>query len=97
MLEFLKQKEILCKQKMEKSENQRQEDIEKHRKELEQEKKNSILLETFSRRENHPGNSNIFSQDSVINSIGEFLYKPDEQVTFREYIRRYEEIFQKRL
>ena len=55
----------------------------------------SKLLETFSKRENDPGNSNIFSQDSVINSIGEFVYKPDEEVTFGKYFRRCEEIFQK--
>ena len=55
----------------------------------------SKLLETFSKRENDPGTSNIFSQDSVINSIGEFVYKPDEEVILGVYFRRYEKILQK--
>ena len=41
------------------------------------------------------GNANSFSQDSVINSIGEFKYSSEEDVTFAEYFRHYEEIFQK--
>ena len=82
MREFLKQQEILRKQEMEKIEKQRQEDLERHRKELEQQKKFSKLLETFSKRENNPGSSNIFSQNFVINSIGEFVHKPNEEVTF---------------
>lgn len=81
---------------MEKIENQHEEDLERHWKELEQqEKRFSKLLEIFSKRENDPSSSNIFSQDSVINSIGEFLYKPDEEVTLGVYFQRYEGIFQK--
>ena len=83
--EFLKQQEILHIQDMEKLQKQRQEDLERF----------SELLETLSRRENDPGSSNTFFQNSVINSIGEFVYKPDEEVTFGPYFRRYEEIFQK--
>ena len=87
-----------------KQENLHQEDLQRHREELErqrqedlkqQEKKFLKLLETFSKRENDPGSANIFSRDSVINSLGEFLYNPDEEVTFEVYFRRYEEIFQK--
>ena len=94
MLEFLKQQEILRKQEMEKFQSQRWENLERNRKELEQQERISKLLETFSKAENDSGSSNMFSQDSVSNSIGEFVYKPDE-VTFKEYFRRYEEIFQK--
>ena len=36
---------------------------------------------------------NIFSQESVINSVDEFIYKPE--VTFEAYFRRYEAIFEK--
>ena len=80
---------------MEKFRKQHQEELEKHWKELEQqEERFSKLLETFSKRENDPGCSNIFSQDSIINLIGEFVYKPNE-VTFGTYFWRYEEIFQK--
>ena len=39
-------------------------------------------------------NLNIFSQESVINSVGEFIYKLEE-VTFVAYFRRYESIFKK--
>ena len=81
---------------MGKFQKQRPEDLERHRKELEQQKERfSKLLETFSKRENDPCITNIFSRDSVINSIGEFVYKPDEKVTSEAYFRRYEEIFQK--
>ena len=41
------------------------------------------------------GNANSFSQDSVINSIGEFIYSPEEDVSFVAHFRRYEEVFQK--
>ena len=34
-------------------------------------------------------------QDSVINSIGEFKYSSEEEVTFAAYFRRYEENFPK--
>ena len=96
MLEFLKKQEILRKQNMEKFQKQRQEDLERHQKELEeQEERFSKLLETFSKRKNGPCSSNIFSQDSVIKSIGEFVYKPDEEVTFGVKFRKYKEIFQK--
>ena len=95
MLELLKQQEILCKQDMEKFQKH-QEDLERHQKEFEQqEERFSKLLETFSKRENNPGSFNIFSQDSVINLIGEFVYKPNKGVTFGAYFWRYEEIFQK--
>ena len=79
-----------------KFENQHREDLERHRKELKQrEKRFSKLLETFSKRENDPGSSYIFSQDFIINSISEFVYRPDKKVTFRAYFQKYEEIFQK--
>ena len=42
-------------------------------------------MDTFSKTENDPDRSNIFSQDSVINSIGEFVYNPNEEVTFGAY------------
>ena len=84
MPEFLKQQEILRKQEMEKIANQRQENLEMHRKELEQqEKRFSELLETLFKKY-----LIYYSQDSVINSIGEFVYKPDEEVTFGAYVRR---------
>ena len=61
LLEFEKQQEISRKQETEKFENQRLEDLKGHRKELvQQEKSFSKLLETFSKRENDPGSSNIF-------------------------------------
>ena len=48
----------------------------------------------MSYKKNDPGNLNIFSKESVINSVGEFIYKPEE-VTFEAYFRRYESIFEK--
>ena len=96
MLEFLKPQKNLRKQDMEKFQNQCQGDLERHRKELEQQEETlSKFQETFSKREIDPGSSDIFSQDSIINSIGEFIYKPDKEVTFGAYFQRYKEIFQK--
>ena len=43
-------------------------------------------------RESDQGNSNSFSQDSVINSIGEFRYRPEES-TFAAYLGRFVDIF----
>ena len=40
--------------------------------------------------ENEQGSANSFSQDSVINSIGEPKYNLDEEVTFAVYFRYYE-------
>ena len=37
----------------------------------------------------------MFSQESVKYSAGEFIYKPEEQVTFESYFRRYESILEK--
>ena len=48
----------------------------------------------YSKIENDPRNLNIFSQESVINSVGEFIYKPEE-MTFEAYFKRYESIFEK--
>ena len=36
-------------------------------------------------------NAKSYSQDSVINSIGEFKYCSEEEVTFAVYFRHYEE------
>ena len=47
----------------------------------------------MSYKGNDRGNLNIFSKESVINSVGEFIYKPEE-VTFEAYFRRYESIFE---
>ena len=45
-------------------------------------------------KQNNSGNLNIFLRESVINSVKEFIYKPEE-VTFEAYFRRYESIFEK--
>ena len=39
--------------------------------------------------------SNFFLLDSVINSIEEFKYRPEEEVSFEAYFRHYEEVFKK--
>ena len=54
-----------------------------------------MLLEKCS-REIDQGNFNSFSRNFVINSIVEFRYRPEEEVTFAAYFRRYEEFFFKK-
>ena len=81
--EFLKQQE-----------KQRQEDSKRLHESFErQEEKFGKLLECLT-KENDPGNLNIFSLESAINLVGEFIWKPEE-VTFKAYFRRYESIFEK--
>ena len=89
MLEFLKQQE---KQRQEdlKQQEQQQEDLKSIER---QEERFGKLLECLT-KENDPENLNIFSQESVINSVGEFIYKPEE-VTFEAYFRKYKSIFEK--
>lgn len=38
-----------------------------------------------------------FAPDTVVNSNGKYLYKPEEGVTFLSNYRSYEDIFEKRL
>ena len=85
MLESLKWQEDLKQQ-----EKQWQEDLKKLHESFEwQEERFRKLLKCLI-KENNPGNLNIFSQELVINSVGEFIYKPEEKVTFEAYFRRYE-------
>ena len=91
MLEFLKQQ---GKQRQEDL-KQRQEDLNRIHESIErQEERFGKPLECGT-KENDPGNLNIFSQESVINSVGEFIYKREGEVTFQAYFRRYESIFEK--
>ena len=52
-------------------------------------------MSSKKKKKKDPGNLNIFLQESVINSVDEFIYKPEEEVTFEAYFRRYESIFEK--
>ena len=59
-----------------------------------QEERFGKLLECLI-KQNDPGNLNIFSQESVINSVGEFIYKPEKEVTIEASFKMYESIFEK--
>ena len=39
---------------------------------------------------------NTFSAEGITNSLSEFIYKPEEGITFPAYLKRYETIFAKR-
>ena len=43
------------------------------------------LLECVTKKESNSGNFNTFSQDPVINSVGKFIYNPEEEVTFEAH------------
>ena len=92
MLELLKQQEK--QQDLKQQEIQQKEDLKILHENIEQERFAKLLV--CLTKQNDPGNLNIFSQESVINSVGEFIYKPEE-VTFEAYLRKYESIFEKRL
>ena len=73
---------------------QRQEDSNRlHESIKRQEERFGKILECFT-KQNDPGNLNIFSQETVINSVGEFIYK-QEEVTFDAFFRRCKSIFEK--
>ena len=72
---------------------QQQEDLKRLHESIEQQEERFGKLLKCLTKENGTGNLNIFSQESVINSVGEFIYKPE--LTFEEYFRRYESIFEK--
>ena len=102
MLEFLRQQEKQH-EVLKQQEKRRQEDLKQQEKQQEdfkrlhenierQEERFAKLLECL-RKQNDSGNLNIFSQESVINSVGEFIYKPEKEVTFEAYFREYESIF----
>ena len=40
--------------------------------------------------------SNTFSAEGIANSLSDFIYKPEEGITFPAYFKRYETIFAKR-
>ena len=80
MLEFLKQQEKQRQEYLKQQEIQRQEDLKRlHENIKRHEERFAKLLECFS-KQNDSGNLNIFSQESAIISVGEFIYKPE--VTF---------------
>ena len=60
---------------------------------LNDKKKDSGKLLKCLTKENDQGNLNIFSQESAINAVGEFIYKPE--VIFKAYFWRNESIFEK--
>ena len=96
MLKFLKQKEKQRQEYLKHQGKQRQEDFKRLHESIErQEERFGKLLECLT-KENDPENLDIFSQESVINSVGEFIYKPEE-VTFEAFFRRYESIFEKKM
>ena len=49
----------------------------------------------YKKNKKKHGNTNSFIQDLVINSVGQFKYNPEEEVTFVTYFRHYEEMIQK--
>ena len=93
VLEILKQQEKQ-QEDLKQQEKQRQEDLKRLHKSIEwKEERFRKLIECLT-KENDPENLNIFLQELVINSVGKFIYKPEE-VTFEAYFRRYESIFEK--
>ena len=105
MLEFLKQQEKQWQEDLKQQEKQWQEDLKQQEKQqedlkrlhesIEQQEERFGKLHKCLTKENDPGNFNIFSQESIINSVGEFIYKKEEELTFKAYFRRYKSIFEK--
>ena len=91
MLEFLKQQQKK-QEYLKQLEIQRPEDLKRPHENIErQEERFAKLLECLT-KQNDAGNFKIFSLELIINSVDEFIYKPE--VTFEAYFRRYESIFE---
>ena len=61
-----------------------------------QAKDNKTFLEVvLSRATKEPG-CRFFSAEEILNSLSEFKYDPDSDLTFPTYFHRYEAIFTKR-
>ncbi|XP_029654256.1 uncharacterized protein LOC115227624 [Octopus sinensis] len=74
---------------LQKQQEEQQQDLQKQ---LEQQQlKQQQLLELYARKSVNALSS--FSPDSILNSIMEFSYAPEEGITFAMYYRRYKEIF----
>ena len=84
-LEFLTQQEKQRKEDLKQHEIQRQEDLKRlYGSNERQEESFEKIIECLI-KQNDSEISKKFSQESVINSLGEFIYKPEE-VTLRGYI-----------
>ena len=79
MLEFLKPQEKQRQKDFKQQQILWQEDFKRLHESIErQEERFSKLLECLT-KQNDLGNLNIFSQESVKNSVGEFIYKPEAE------------------
>ena len=59
-------------------------------------KQQEILQKILLKQGEREKCSNTFSAESIANSLSEFIYKPEEGITFPAYFKRYETIFSKR-
>ena len=76
---------------------QQQENFQKQQTDVQKQivKQQDILQKILKQGEWEKG-SNTFSVEGIANSLSEFIYKPEEGITFPAYFKRYETIFEKR-
>ena len=77
---------------------QQQENVQKQQTDVQKEivKQQDILQEILLKQGERKKDSNTFSAEGIANSLSEFIYKPEEGITFPAYFKRYETIFAKR-
>ena len=59
-------------------------------------KQQDILQKILLKQGEQEKSLNTFSAEGIANSLSEFIYKPEEGITFPAYFKRYETIFAKR-
>ena len=59
-------------------------------------KQQDILQKILLKQGEQEKGSNTFSAEGIANSLSEFIYKPEEGITFPAYFKRYKTIFAKR-
>lgn len=53
-----------------------------------------LLLRVMSNKEQKYENETVLSQDAIWSTIEDFTYTPDEDKTFANYFRRYEDLYE---
>ena len=77
---------------------QQQENFQKQQTDVQKQivKQKDILQKILLKQGEREKGLNTFSAKGIANSLSEFIYKPEEGITFPAYFKRYETIFSKR-
>ena len=92
LLQLQKENEERLFQLLQGNKEKEQENEEKQRFFLELQKQQEALFKSLSNNQPTEGTA-VFTQNAVWNAVKTFIYTPNEDKTFEEYYRRYEDIY----